>query len=598
MSEIAATVNQGRDRMAGRSLTAGLTASATLEALDRSLAIIEFSPRGVILWANENFCSVMGYSLKDIKGKHHSIFVEPDHVVTAEYKAFWGKLGSGQFDAKEYKRIAKGGREVWIQASYNPVRGIGGRVVKVVKVATDITAEKQRNADFEGMRNALMRAQAVIEFKTTGEVITANKTFLDMMGYSLDELVGRHHSKCVEPEYAASDEYKVFWQRLNAGEFFSAEFKRLGKGEKPVWLQASYNPVFDLNGNVFKIVKFAVDVSERVRTVEDVVDTIGGGLAQLAANNLEHRLNAMENPAFSKLRTDFNIAMDQLQAVMRKVADSASTIQSGSHQIASSSDNLSRRTEQQAANLEQTAAALDEITATVRKTAEGSTHARQVVSSARRDAHQSEEVVQRAVLAMNGIEQSSKKIGQIIGVIDEIAFQTNLLALNAGVEAARAGDAGRGFAVVASEVRALAQRSANAAKEIKALIRTSEDQVTAGVELVGQTGKALGRFVGQVAEVNDIVVSIATAAEEQATALHQVNTAVNQMDQVTQQNAAMVEQSNAATVELNTEAEQMGRLMSQFRLGQSREHVAAAAPTLVQGGRRLSLVNSVRRAQL
>jgi len=299
------------------------------------------------------------------------------------------------------------------------------------------------------------------------------------------------------------------------------------------------------------------------------VNSIGGGLAQLANNNLEHRLGEMQNPAFAKLRTDFNAALDHLQTTLQQVSGSAATMQTGTQQIAASSDDLSRRTEQQAASLEQTAAALDEITATVKRAAAGSAHARQVVSTAQIDAQQSGEVVEQAVSAMNGIERSSQQIGQIIGVIDEIAFQTNLLALNAGVEAARAGDAGRGFAVVASEVRALAQRSATAAKEIKALVHASDSQVAAGVQLVGRAGQALQRISNQVLEINGIVVGIATASEEQATALQEVNTAVNQMDQMTQQNAAMVEQSNAATADLTGEAQKMSQLMGSFKLGRS-----------------------------
>ena len=256
----------------------------------------------------------------------------------------------------------------------------------------------------------------------------------------------------------------------------------------------------------------------------------------------------------------------------------AQGVRSGAEEITQASDDLSRRTEQQAASLEETAAALDQITATVRHTAEGASEARNTVSAAKADAERSGAVVREAVQAMGGIETSSKQIGHIIGVIDEIAFQTNLLALNAGVEAARAGDAGRGFAVVATEVRALAQRSAEAAKEIKALISASGQQVEAGVKLVGETGKALERIVAQVAQLNRLVADIAASAQEQATGLHEVNTAVNQMDQVTQQNAAMVEESTAASHGLSGEAKELARLVGQFNLGDIAPKPAAAAP--------------------
>jgi methyl-accepting chemotaxis protein len=242
-------------------------------------------------------------------------------------------------------------------------------------------------------------------------------------------------------------------------------------------------------------------------------------------------------------------------------------VRSGAGEITQASDDLSRRTEQQAASLEETAAALDQITATVRKTAENANAARDVVTTAKSDAERSGVVVRETVAAMTGIENSSKQIGNIIGVIDEIAFQTNLLALNAGVEAARAGDAGRGFAVVATEVRALAQRSADAAKEIKTLISASGTQVATGVKLVGETGIALGRIVEQVEQLNGLVRDIAGSAQEQATGLAEVNSAVNQMDQVTQQNAAMVEQSTAASHSLASEAEALGQLVGQFQIG-------------------------------
>jgi methyl-accepting chemotaxis protein len=306
-----------------------------------------------------------------------------------------------------------------------------------------------------------------------------------------------------------------------------------------------------------------------------VIESVGTGLEKLSSGDLLFRLNTTFDTAYEKLRGDFNAAMEKLQATMKSIAGNTQGVRSGAGEITQASDDLSRRTEQQAASLEETAAALDEITATVRKTAENATEARNTVATAKTDAERSGHVVREAVEAMGGIETSSKQIGNIIGVIDEIAFQTNLLALNAGVEAARAGDAGRGFAVVATEVRALAQRSADAAKEIKTLISASGQQVDTGVRLVGETGKALTRIVEQVARLNGLVADIAASAQEQATGLNQVNTAVNQMDQVTQQNAAMVQQATAASHSLAGEAAELARLVGQFQIGEIAEARAA-----------------------
>jgi methyl-accepting chemotaxis protein len=299
-----------------------------------------------------------------------------------------------------------------------------------------------------------------------------------------------------------------------------------------------------------------------------VVRAIAAGLEKLARGDLSHRVSEAFPAAYQQLKDDFNGAMGQLQEAMKTIVRTVHGIQAGTSEFSQAADDLSKRTEQQAASLEETAAAVDEITATVRRTAEGANHAKGIVSKAKTDAEQSGEVVRNAVSAMTEIEGSAKQISQIIGVIDEIAFQTNLLALNAGVEAARAGEAGKGFAVVASEVRALAQRSAEAAKEIKGLISASSAQVDSGVELVGQTGAALGRIVTQVAEINQLVSEIASSAQEQATGLAQVNTAVNQMDQVTQQNAAMVEETSAASHSLAAEAHQLAQLVSKFNVGE------------------------------
>ncbi|ACK50413.1 methyl-accepting chemotaxis sensory transducer [Methylocella silvestris BL2] len=308
-------------------------------------------------------------------------------------------------------------------------------------------------------------------------------------------------------------------------------------------------------------------LAEEARQDQVAIRSLAEGLERLASGNLAFRIETEFAPKAAQLRSDFNAAVARLQETLASVRSNTDGIASGSGEIASAADDLSRRTEQQAAGLEETAATLDQITATVKNTAEGALRAQTVVSTAKADADRSGEVVREAIAAMGEIEKSSRQIGQIIGVIDEIAFQTNLLALNAGVEAARAGDAGRGFAVVASEVRALAQRSAEAAKEIKSLISASSTQVAQGVDLVGETGKALGRIVTQVAEINTVVASIAASAQEQATALHQVNTAVNQMDQMTQQNAAMVEQTTAAAHALGQESQELARLVSVFEVG-------------------------------
>jgi methyl-accepting chemotaxis protein len=309
-----------------------------------------------------------------------------------------------------------------------------------------------------------------------------------------------------------------------------------------------------------------------------VVNSLAKALDSLASGDLTFRLHTEFPGDYRKLRDDFNAAVAKLEEAMRAIAGATASIQSGAGEISTSADDLSRRTEHQAATLEETAAALDEITATVNKTAEGATQGREATASAKQDAEQSGETVRRAVVAMGEIEKSSKQIGNIIGVIDEIAFQTNLLALNAGVEAARAGDAGKGFAVVASEVRALAQRSADAAKEIKALISASSQQVGAGVDLVGRTGQALQQIMGQVDQIDALVSEIAASAQEQATGLAEVNSAVNQMDQVTQQNAAMVEESTAATHSLRGEAAELRRLIGEFKTGAANDEVRTREP--------------------
>ncbi|QKK19896.1 methyl-accepting chemotaxis protein [Rhizobium indicum] len=541
-------------------LDRGANAVAALAALSNSQAMIEFDLSGRILTANENFCRALGYELREIVGKHHSMFVEPSYVSSTEYKAFWTKLAAGKFDQQQYKRLGKGGREVWIEASYNPVFR-RGKPVKVIKIATDITAQKLRSAEDSGKIDALSRAQAIIEFTPAGEILTANDNFLSGLGYSLAEIQGKHHSIFCEADYLRSEAYKEFWRKLASGQLVADEFMRVGKGGRKVYIQASYNPIFDLNGKVFKVVKFATDVTARVENVEQLARC----LTNLADGDLSQTIQKPFIPSLERLRADFNSASEKLKGAMATVAENAKAISAGSNEIRTAADDLAKRTEQQAASVEETAAALEEITTTVNDSSRRAEEAGQLVGRARNHAEHSGQVVRDAIGAMDQIENSSREISNIIGVIDEIAFQTNLLALNAGVEAARAGEAGKGFAVVAQEVRELAQRSAKAAKEIKSLITASGSHVANGVALVTNAGSALQEIASQVHEINTNVTAIVEAAREQSTALGGISQSINTVDQGTQQNAAMVEEQTAASHGLAREAAALFELLEQFR---------------------------------
>jgi methyl-accepting chemotaxis protein len=545
--------------MLGLSIGSNKATDALRKAVYASHAVVEFDLSGRILDVSEKFCAIFGYVRDDLVGKHHSIFVDAEYAKGEEYRNFWARFQRGEGLETESRRIGKGGADIWSLGNFSPILDSRGRVERIFAISTDVTVLKTKNADLEGKLKAILSTQAVVEFTLTGEVLDANENFLRAMGYTLAEIKGKHHRMFVDPAYAASPEYQAFWAKLGRGESVVDVFHRNGKGGKRVLLHASYNPILDLKGQVTKVVKFAIDLSD--------LSELGKSLKKLAVGDVEHAIDMPFQAMFEPIRRDFNAAQEKLKMTMLSIADTADLVAVSGREVTAASEDLSRRTEQEAASLEETSAALTAVTETVKKTAAGAGQARAVVGEARSDAESSGEIVRHAVEAMGRIEKSSQQIGQIIGVIDEIAFQTNLLALNAGVEAARAGEAGRGFAVVASEVRALAQRSAEAAKEIKGLISASTGEVGEGVKFVGATGDALARIIGKVGEINTLIAEIATGAEEQSTSLHEVNAAVNQMDEAVQQNAAMAEESTAASRSLMSEAANLAGLVAQFRLG-------------------------------
>ena len=486
-----------------------LDAQAQVAALHRSQAIIEFNLDGTIITANKNFLDAMGYQLSEIKGQHHKMFVSPVERDSQDYRQFWAALNRGEFKADQFKRIGKGGKEVWIEASYNPILDLQGRPYKVIKFATDISATKAIFADLQGKVEAIGRSQAVIEFELDGTIITANENFLNLMNYRLDEIQGRKHAIFVEPSYRDSRDYQEFWAALNRGEFQAAQFKRIAKGGKEVWIEASYNPIRDLNGKVFKVVKFATDLSARKAENRALANEFETGVRGLVTT-VGRSANTMESTA------------QALTAAAEQTSVQSSTVSSAAEEMMASISEIARQV----------------------------TESTRVVGQAVNETQKSESMVGTLI-------EAATKIGAVSKLITDIASKTNLLALNATIEAARAGEAGKGFAVVANEVKSLATQTAKAIEEIESQIKAIQDSSNATADSI----REIGRVVSQVSEISTM---IAGAMDEQSAATREVTVNISGVGQAANETGR---NSSVVLVEaksLSQQATELDRRVEQF----------------------------------
>jgi methyl-accepting chemotaxis protein len=478
--------------------------------------------------------NTLGYTLAEIKGQHHSLFVDPAYRQSPDYKAFWEKLGRGEFDAGEYKRITKDGREVWIQASYNPILDANGRAMSVVKYATDITQAKTRNADFASQVAAIDKSQAVIEFDMDGKILNANANFLATVGYGLEEIRGQQHAMFVDSEYRQSPEYKAFWDKLRRGEYDAGKYQRVGKGGREVWLQASYNPILDLNGKPCKVVKYATDLTEVA----------------------EQRKAAMRVKEVAEIVSS---AATEIRATAESMAKTAQDASLQAASVTSAAQLASTNVQTVSAAGEELSASISEI---ARQVAESTNITQQAVAE-----------TDRTSAAIQSLADAAQKIGNVVTLINNIAGQTKLLALNATIEAARAGDAGKGFAVVASEVKSLSDQTAKATHEISSEVSAMQAATATSVTAIN----GIAETIGKVAE---IASAIASAVEEQSAATGEISANVVQAAESTREVTTNIEQLSEGVAQTGQAAGEL--LTASDELAGQAETLTAQVDTLLK----------------